>query len=462
MPAQNDAYRGPVEMSGWVNKYGNRLKTRQVRRYFKLNNEILTNHQKLTSPPTWEVSISKCIVKVDEDECIVTIRLLDNVIRFQVATVGQTRRWQEAVRTASRCKIEDFYKLGKELGTGAFGSVHLAFDLATGEKRAVKIVNRTTNAKELEFMQREINVLLSIGHEFIVKTYDVFDERNKIYLVLEYVNGGDFFDYMAKRTKLPEFQAKVILWQILEGLQYLHINSIVHRDIKPENVLIAQEDPIICKLTDFGFANFLDPNSAAPQTDMKSMVGTGCYMSPEIMDARGHGKPVDLFATGVVLYRVIAGKLPFRGMSMEENYNQAVQGRADFNGREWRGVSPDCKNVCAALLHGDPVQRPTTAEALAHSWFADDEQFQIEKLRYDGHGVKKGSKRHQGAAASTLQSLRNIIMFDSMGSSSGFPSPGVQEPRSLQIPRTAPRNLSSPGSPQVPISLRDPKTAPFE
>lgn len=431
--ARDVAYRGPVEMSGWVQKYQGRFKSRQVRRYFKLNNEILTNHQKLTSPPTWEVSISKCIVKVDEDHCIVTIRLLDNVIRFQVATLGQTRRWQEAIKSASRCNIEDFYKLGKELGTGAFGSVHLAFDLSTGEKRAVKIVNRTTNAKELEFVQREINVLLSISHENIIRTYDVFDERDKIYLVLEYVTGGDFFDYMAKRTKLLEFEAKIILWQILEGLQYLHQNSIVHRDIKPENILIVQENPIMCKLTDFGFANFLDPNSSAPQTDMKSMVGTGCYMSPEIMDSRGHGKPVDLFATGVVLYRVIAGKLPFRGMSLEETYHQAVQGRADLNSREWRGVSPECKSLCAALLHPEPEKRPTVAAALDHPWFENDEQFQIEKMKYSSGPKDSPRRRNSG-----LASFRKVKMFGASAAASSPPAGSPYEPRSLGNPSKTP------------------------
>lgn len=425
-------YRGPVEMSGWVMKFQSRLRSRQVRRYFKLKNEMLSNHPKLAGPSTWEVSISKCIVKVDEEPCIVTIRLIDHEIRFQVATVGQTRRWQEAIRSASQCNIEDFYRLGKELGSGSFGSVLLGFDLSSGEKRAVKIINRTSNAKELEFVQREINVLLSISHKNIVRTYDIFDERDKIFLVLEYVSGGDFFDYMAARTRLPELPAKVILYQILEGLQYLHENNIVHRDIKPENVLIKSENPIVVQLTDFGFANFLDPTSSAPQTDMKSMVGTGCYMSPEIIDARGHGKPVDLFATGVVLFRVLAGRLPFRGISLQECYDQAISGRADFNGREWRGISVEGKGLCAALLHPDPSRRPTSEQALNHPWFVNDEAFHFEMAKY--HPKPEKPRR--------MNSLRNLTLshsFSGQSSRSGVQS-GVPHGSPTSM-RSLPRNV---------------------
>lgn len=421
VPLQADmAYRGPVEMSGWVDKFQARMKRKTVRRYFRLNNEVLSNHPELTGKSTWQLSVSKSIVKVDEDACIVFVRMIDREIRFRVATAGQTQRWQEAIQAASRCKIEDFYKMGKELGSGAFGSVRLAFDLTTGEKRAVKIVNRTTNAKELEFVQREINVLLSIAHPNIVKTYDIFDERDKIYLVLEYVGGGDFFDYMASRTKLEEGPTKIVLWQVLEGLKYLHDNNIVHRDIKPENILIAQENPLKVQLTDFGFANFLDPTSAAPATDMKSMVGTGCYMSPEIIDARGHGKPVDLFATGVVLFRVLTGRLPFRGMSLQECYDQAMAGRTDFNAKEWRGISSDGKQLCAALLNPDPARRPSVGEALAHPWFMNDPVFQ--------RGLQLISPQSPKSASGRMTSVRNIMGVFSGASEAGSPR---GQPRTL-------------------------------
>lgn len=395
-------YRGPVEMSGWVQKFQSRVRNRQVKRYFRLNNSMLSNHPQLTGPATWEVSVSKCIVKTNDARCQITMRLIDREIRFQLATVPEMERWSAAIRSASVCNIEDFYRLGEQLGFGSFGAVLLAYDLVSGEKRAVKIVERTSNAKELEFVQREINVLLSISHPNIVRTYDIFDERDKIHLVMDYVRGGDFFDYMAKRSALNEFETKVIIWQMFKGIGYLHANNIVHRDIKPENMLVVQDNPIIIQLTDFGFANFIDPKSKQPQTDMKSMVGTGCYMPPEVIDSRGHGKPVDIFAGGVVLFRVLSGRLPFRGMTLQECYNQAVSGKADFHGKEWRSISKVGKDFCSGLLEPDPSRRPTVAQVLAHPWFTADEKFQIELERYSPTKAKKERK---------VQSLRNLNLM---------------------------------------------------
>jgi serine/threonine protein kinase len=166
---------------------------------------------------------------------------------------------------------------------------------------------------------------------------------------------------------------------------------------------------------------------------MKSMVGTGCYMSPEIIDARGHGKPVDLFATGVVLFRVLAGKLPFRGMSLQECYDQAVQGRADFNGREWRGLSAEGKKLCAALLEPDPARRPTAGEALQHPWFTADEAFLREQARY-APATPKATQR--------LLSMRNMARTftgsanTASGSQGAVPQGSPREPRSLQGSRS--------------------------
>lgn len=423
----NVKYRGPVEMSGWVMKYQSRVKGRQVRRYFRLNNSILANHQHLTAKPTWEISVSKCVVKTLEAKGVVSVRLVDREIRFQLVSVELMNRWATAIRSASVCNIGDFYRLGEQLGCGSFGAVRLAFDLSNGKKRAVKIVERTTNAKELEFVQREINVLLSISHPNVVRTYDIFDERDRIYLVMEYISGGDLFDYMSTRTTLPELLAKHVLWQILEGIAYLHRNNIVHRDIKPENVLVVSEDPLRLQLTDFGFANFVDPFSTEPQSEMKSLVGTGCYMSPEVIDARGHGKPVDLFASGVLIFRVISGHLPFRGNSLRECYNQAIQGRPDFSGNEWDKTSDSFKQLCTALVEPDPSNRPTAEEALAHPCFTEDTKFKSERDRYElGDVVKKV----QSLTAVQATGAGNGTKLQDYDPGSHSPASPLTEPRS--------------------------------
>lgn len=436
-------YRTSVEMSGWVHKYQARIRNSHVRRYFRLNNSILSNHPQLTGPATWDASVSKCIVRTVDAKYLVIMRLPDKEIRFQLATEAEMHRWAAAIRAASVCNVEDFYRLGEQLGFGSFGAVRLGYDIATGAKRAVKIVERTSNAKELEFVQREINVLLSISHPNIVRTYDIFDERDKIYLVMDYVQGGDFFDYMIKRGKLQEAQAKHVMWQMLQGINYLHANNIVHRDIKPENVLVVSTSPLTIQLTDFGFANFVDPASAAPATDMKSMVGTGCYMAPEVIDSRGHGKPVDIFATGVVMFRVLTGRLPFRGMTLQECYKQAMGEKADFNSKEWKGISQEARTLCRSMLSADPTQRPSTAEAIQHEWFEFDSQFMSEIERLSEKAIKK--EQH------SIQSFRAMAVLNRPKNGSVEDSRFGDEAKSLnfspkhskKLPPFSPREIKS-------------------
>lgn len=341
--------------------------------------------------------MSKCIVRTLDAKNVVIVRLPDRrEIRFQVSTLAEMSRWANAIRSGSVCNIDDFYRLGEQLGCGSFGAVRLGFDLSTGDKRAVKIVKRTSNVKELEFVQREINVLLSIRHPNIVRTYDIFDEKDTIYLVMEFVAGGDFFDYMLRKGRLNESGAKHVMWQMLQGIDYLHDMNIVHRDIKPENVLVSCASPLAIKLTDFGFANFVDPASSAPGTDMKSMVGTGCYMAPEVIDGRGHGKPVDIYASGVVMYRILSGRLPFRGMTLEECYKQAMRGLVEFNGKEWKEVSKEGVRLCRRMICAEPGKRPDAKEALRDEWFGKDEEFLGEAKRLSERMVEKDKLEMDG------------------------------------------------------------------
>lgn len=382
-----------MEMCGWVQKFQSRFRTNSVKRYFRLNNSKLSNHPQLTGPATWEISISKSIVRVNASKNLVIIRTPERVIKFQLDTPTEMQRWADAIQSGSVCNIEDFYKLGVQLGCGSYGAVKLAFDIITGEKRAVKVVERTSNAKELEFVQREVNVLLSISHPNIVRTYDIFDTRDQIYLVMDFVEGGDFFDYMMKKARLNEDVAKHAMWQMLQGIDYLHANNIVHRDIKPENILVTEVNPLTIQLTDFGFANFVDPTSCAPSTDMKSVVGTGCYMAPEIIDSRGHGKPVDIFASGVVMYRILSGKLPFRGLTIRECYKQAMMGRVQFIGKEWKEISDAGKTLCRRMLDADPEKRPSSADALGDAWFQCDGDFLSCAKKASERMEKKMAKR---------------------------------------------------------------------
>ena len=392
-------YRGQVEMTGWVMKNKQHFRGRQIRRFFRLKNSTLSNHPKINAPPTWEISVSKCIVKVDDGKCAVNVRLLNRQVRFSCDSINEAHAWARALRSASVCNISDFYKIGNQLGVGSFGTVRLGYDVLTKEKRAIKIIKKTSDAKEDEFQQREIDVILTVRHENIVQTFDIFDEEEYIYVVMEYLPGGDMFDYLAKRKVLPEYEAKTFIYQLLRALEYLHRRKIVHRDIKVENCLIASEDPLEVKLADFGFSRFIDTAPAKKVSSptcvtLRSVVGTCYYIAPEILEGTGHGTPVDIFSSGVVMFRVLSGRLPFRGFTQSECFRLAKQNKADFSSSQWADISEDAVALCAAMLQADPEKRPSAQEALYHPWFMEDEEFMLMQHVREGRPEEPQSFRN--------------------------------------------------------------------
>lgn len=390
-PRRPTLYRAPIDMSGWVLKFQSRLPT-SVRRYFRLSNSTLYNQSQLTSKPTWQLSVSRAIVRADYDRKLITLTCSSRSLRFQLMTASETNRWLEALRVAAMCNITDFYTLGETIGTGSFGTVCSAVDKLTNIRRAVKIVHRTSNQKEREFVHREMSVLLTISHPNIVRTYDIFDERYRILVVMAFISGGDMFEYIIQRDQIGERNVKHAMWQVIQGIVYLHSRNIVHRDIKLENVLVAQRNPLWLQLTDFGFANFVDPASEGANRDLNSLVGTGSYMAPEVIDGTGHGKPVDIFASGVLMFRLIAGHMPFRAISWKESYQLAMDERADFTSGAWTAAAKEARALCSWMLKPNPDKRPTASEVLKHDWFARDAVFLTEAATAESAARQKEEK----------------------------------------------------------------------
>lgn len=370
-------------MSGWVHKFQSRMPS-CVRRYFRLSDSTLANHANLSARPTWKLSVSRATVRADYTRNLVIVTCSTrHHLRFQVQTTSEAHRWLVALRSAAVCNIDDFYTQGDTIGMGSFGTVRRAVDKLTGMERAVKIVHRSTNQKEREFVHREVSVLLTITHPHVVRTYDIFDERHRMLVVMAFVPCGDLFEYIAQQKSVAEGEVKLMMWQILRGVAYLHEHHIVHRDIKLENVLLASRQPLHLQLTDFGFANFVKPTEEGKVPDLNSLVGTGSYMAPELVDGRGHGKPVDLFAAGVAMYRIVAGKMPFRAMGMREKYEMAVNERADLTTHAWMAMSKEARTVCKGMLMANPKARMTAAQVLAHEWFVEDREFMKEAQGVD-------------------------------------------------------------------------------
>lgn len=357
-------------------------------------------------------------VDVEKMELVVHKDGRERPIRLQIADEDLTRRWDMAINSARTCDIEQFYELGKLLGRGAYGQVFEAIDVCTQEKRAAKIVHRSSNLKSVEHLSREIEVMKSISHPGIVETYQIFDLKRKIYIVMECVPGGDLFDFVAKQEVLTEAQGSKTMRKILEAVAYLHDRNIVHRDLKPENILCAQDAwPLDIKITDFGFSSILDEGSI--DNLMRTPVGTAYFMAPEIITHQGHGPPVDLWACGVILYTILTGRLPFPGRNRDEYFRNVTDGAPRFPQSLWKGISTQALNLVKGLLNTDPKKRLNAIGAMSHDWIASADEFasdtaEIKRNRANLHSTRRRLYKAKSAiiAVAMAQKFRATSIVD--------------------------------------------------
>jgi len=264
----------------------------------------------------------------------------------------------------SNQKIGNYY-IGKTLGVGGFGKVVLGTNVDSGEKVAVKQIPYSKNSKVRERAIAEGENLKALDHLNVVKMHEVIDFplKRKLYIVMEYMEGGDLFEYIqSKKDKLlKEAEARRLFIQILQGLEYIHSKGIWHRDLKPENILLDSKKN--AKLADFGFSKCLDIQQ--PLLRLQSMCGSPLYCAPEILTASPYiGPEVDAWSAGVILYGMATGCSPWEGSTLQLQLKSASIG--DFIDPE--GVSQDCKDLISRLLVVDSKKRATIAEALNHKW----------------------------------------------------------------------------------------------
>ncbi|TID17397.1 calcium/calmodulin-dependent protein kinase [Venturia nashicola] len=258
------------------------------------------------------------------------------------------------------------YRFGKTLGAGTYGIVREA-DGPHG-KCAVKIILKKNVKGNEQMVYDEMDMLQRMKHPHIVKFHEWFESKDKWYIVTELATGGELFDRICEKGKFTEKDAAETIRQVLDAVDYLHERNVVHRDLKPENLLYLTRDPhSTLVLADFGIAKMLDSDEV-----LTTMAGSFGYAAPEVMEKKGHGKPVDMWSLGVITYTLLCGYSPFRSETMGDLIEECRNEKVIFHPRYWAEVSDDAKDFIKSLLKADPKKRPSSSAALKHRWLCGE------------------------------------------------------------------------------------------
>uniref|UniRef100_A0A8C5FAV2 calcium/calmodulin-dependent protein kinase n=1 Tax=Gadus morhua TaxID=8049 RepID=A0A8C5FAV2_GADMO len=269
-----------------------------------------------------------------------------------------------AVTTCTR--FTDEFQLYEELGKGAFSVVRRCVKLCSGQEYAAKIINtKKLSARDHQKLDREARICRLLKHSNIVRLHDSISEEGFHYLLFDLVTGGELFEDIVAREYYSEADASHCIQQILEAVLHCHQMGVVHRDLKPENLLLASKcKNAAVKLADFGLAIEVQGEQQA----WFGFAGTPGYLSPEVLRKEAYGKPVDIWACGVILYILLVGYPPFWDEDQHKLYQQIKAGAYDFPSPEWDTVTPEVKNLINQMLTINPSKRITAQEALKHPW----------------------------------------------------------------------------------------------
>jgi len=276
--------------------------------------------------------------------------------------------------------VESVFTFGKQLGSGAFSVVKEATHKKNGEKVAIKIIKKTTVAGEdIKLLRREIANLKTLDHPNIMKLFEVYEDKDQFYLVMELVVGKELFDKIVERGQYSEKDASNITRQFVSAIEYLHSKGIAHRDLKPENLLsLGSGENEVIKVADFGLSkNFGDEK-------MMTSCGSPGYVAPEVLECETYDKAVDMWSIGVIIYILLVGYPPFYADNDPALFKKIMACEYEF-GEGWDAISYEAKDLVKNLLVKDPKKRLTATQVLKHPWIigakVSSKQLQMNKLR---------------------------------------------------------------------------------
>ncbi|XP_028311132.1 serine/threonine-protein kinase BRSK1 isoform X1 [Gouania willdenowi] len=252
------------------------------------------------------------------------------------------------------------YRLEKTLGKGQTGLVKLGVHCITGQKVAIKIVNREKLSESvLMKVEREIAILKLIEHPHVLKLHDVYENNKYLYLVLEHVSGGELFDYLVKKGRLTPKEARKFFRQIISALDFCHNHSICHRDLKPENLLLDEKNNI--RIADFGMASLQVGDSL-----LETSCGSPHYACPEVIRGEKYdGRRADVWSCGVILFALLVGALPFDHDNLRQLLEKVKSGVFHMP----HFIPPDCQSLLKGMIEVNPDKRLTLEVIQKHAWY---------------------------------------------------------------------------------------------
>ncbi|CAG9835704.1 unnamed protein product [Diabrotica balteata] len=259
------------------------------------------------------------------------------------------------------------YVVGRKvIGDGNFAIVRLCRDITTNKEYALKIIDKSKCKGKEDMIENEVKILRKVDHPNIMSLVADADTKSILYLVCEYVTGGDLFDQITIAQKYSEEQAALMINNLVSALAYLHSLNIVHRDVKPENLLVELDDDNrvkLLKLGDFGLA-------CEVTKPLYTVCGTPTYVAPEILAESGYGLKIDVWAAGVILYILLCGYPPFvsQDNDQEKLFDCILSGQYDFPEEYWQDVSSCAKELIQNMLQLDPELRFSAEDVLDHPW----------------------------------------------------------------------------------------------
>jgi len=294
------------------------------------------------------------------------------------------------------------YMIGDALGEGTFGKVRQGTHTITGEKVAIKILEKSKIRTEgdLTRVTREIKILKKARHSNCIRLLEVIDTQKQIFLMTEYLDAGELFDYIVEKHRLEEREASQIFAQILAGVQYLHESNIIHRDLKPENLLMQKKKDggFIIKVADFGLSNTNEGSVL-----LKTACGSPCYAAPEMIAGKSYdGTKSDVWSLGVVLFALVAGYLPFEDKDTPKLYQKILSA----NYRCPAYVSEQAKDLISKILATNPLERLTISQILEQPWMKKYQADSPQQMKAN-HSEEEGNEHSKPFAKEALD--ENVI-----------------------------------------------------